>query len=551
MTRGSMRGWTRSHWMRAVAVSVFLTVLHTWPMATAPGTYSRNDNGDTMLNEWIVAWVQHQLPRSPFDLFQGNIFYPARDTLAFSEPLIVPALLGAPVRLAGGSPVLVHNILLLLGMTLSMLAMYALVREWTGDSAAALVAGAAFAFNTHTLMRLAHLQAMHAYGVPLALLAADRVIVKGRLRDAMWLAVWMTVMAYTSGHVVIFAFFIIAVALLARAGEWIGRARRVLAQFAVASIVAGLAIAPLYLPYRRVAVEQHMVRTLENVTEYSAVWRGYVASATRVHQWLWAKPMFAEPIDAFFPGIAVLGLAVCALVFGGRDRRGRVVMLSAIGILGILLSLGTRTPLYGWIYAIFPPLSAIRAAARFGNLFLFAMAALAGMGLWQVRARLGPRAAAGVGMAALALVTAEAVAAPFDFRKHEGIPGLYALVAAAPGRVVLVEQPFYPPQAVFQNAEYVLNATAHWRPLMNGYSGYTPATYRESAETFWFFPKPHAIGAMQRAGVTHVMVHPHRFGEMSADVIRLCDADGRLEKLGVGRNGLTLYRLRPPSTAPQ
>lgn len=546
-----MSDWARSHWTRAVLVSVFLTVLHTWPMATAPGTHSRNDNGDTLLNEWIVAWIQHQFPRRPFDLFQGNIFYPARDTLAFSEPLMVPALLGAPIRLAGGSPVFVHNILLLLGMTLTMLAMYALVREWTGDEGAALVAGAAFAFNTHTLMRLAHLQAMHAYGLPLALLAADRVITRGHLRDAGWLAFWMTVMAYTSGHFVIFAFFMIAVALVVRAGEWKGHAGHTLLRFAVASVVAGLAIVPLYLPYRRVAIEQHMVRSLDNVAEYSALWRGYLASATRMHQWLWARPMFAEPIDAFFPGITVLALAGCALVYVRRDTRARVSMLSAIAVFGVLMSLGTRTPVYGWIYQIFPPLSAIRAAARFGTLFLFSMAALAGIGLWQFRTRLRPRAAAGVGMAALALVTAESIASPFAYRKHEGIPGLYALVAADPGRVVLVEQPFYPAHAVFQNAEYVLNATAHWRPLMNGYSGYTPATYREFAETFWYFPKPHAIDAMQRAGVTHVMVHPHRFGEMAADVIRLCDADARLEKLGVGRHGLTLYRLRPSSTARQ
>ncbi|MEO6212436.1 MAG: hypothetical protein ABIP65_02300 [Vicinamibacterales bacterium] len=544
-------GWVRSHWTRAIVVAVFLTVLHTWPMATAPATHSRNDNGDTMLNEWIVAWVQHQLLRKPGELFQGNIFYPARDTLAFSEPLIVPALLGAPVRLAGGSPVLVHNLVLLLGMTLTMLAMYALVREWTGDSVAALVAGAAFAFNTHTLMRLAHLQAMHAYGLPLALLAADRIIGRGALRDALWLAFWMTVMAYTSGHVAIFAFFVVAIALIVRSRAWVGNARRILPRFAVASVVAGMAIVPLYFPYRRVATEQHMVRSLENVAEYSAVARGYLASATRVHQWLWAKPMFAEPIDAFFPGVTVLGLAICALVFVRRNTRGHVALLAAVAVFGILMSLGTRTPVYGALYAIFPPLSAIRAAARFGNLFLLGMAALAGVGLWQVRARLSPRTAAGVGLAALALVTVEAVASPIEYRRHDGIPGLYALLAKDPGRVVLVEQPFYPPQAVFQNAEYVLNATAHWRPLMNGYSGYTPTTYREFAETFWFFPKPHAIDAMQRAGVTHVMVHRHRFGELAANVIRLCDEEPRLEKLGVGRNGLTLYRLRPSSTGPR
>ena len=85
------------------------------------------------------------------------------------------------------------------------------------------------------------------------------------------------------------------------------------------------------------------------------------------------------------------------------------------------------------------------------------------------------------------------------------------LLAGEP-RVVLAEVPFYPRQAVFENAEYVLNSTAHWRPLMNGYSGYTPASYVEFADVFWYFPRDYAIDAMQRAGVTHVMVHPERLG---------------------------------------
>ena len=88
-----------------------LAVLHTWPLVLHPGRYSLNYNADTQLNEWILAWVAHQLPRAPAHLFEANIFYPARDTLAFSEPLIVPAILGFPVRLAGGSPVLVSNLL--------------------------------------------------------------------------------------------------------------------------------------------------------------------------------------------------------------------------------------------------------------------------------------------------------------------------------------------------------------------------------------------------------------------------------------------------------
>src|SRR4051794_38343491 len=148
----------RSRRAQALGLCVLLAVLHTWPLARHPGRYSLNDNADAQLNEWILAWVAHQLPRDPLHLFEANIFFPAHDALAFSEPLIVPALLGAPLAWAGASPVLVYNLVLITGFALTAFATFALVERWTGHWTAGLLAGSAFAFNTHTLTRLAHMQ---------------------------------------------------------------------------------------------------------------------------------------------------------------------------------------------------------------------------------------------------------------------------------------------------------------------------------------------------------------------------------------------------------
>lgn len=569
-----MRTWLRSDMVprfahryagtAALGVCLLLAVVHTWPLARAPHILSRHDNGDVMLNEWILAWVQHQLPRDPLNLFEANIFYPAHDTLAFSEPLIVPALMGAPVRWLGGSPVLVHNLLVIAGFVLTAFAAYTVAYAWTADRLAALVAASAFAFNTHLLVRLAHLQALHAYGLPLALVATDRLLVHHRMQDAFWLALWMTAMAYTSGHFLIFATVMIAVAILARPGDWVRRPLQVLPPFALAAALTATAILPLSIPYRRVTIEQGLVRTLENVSDYSATLKGYLASAGRLHFYTWSEDLFRSEIEAFFPGVAVLALSVVAVILVwrrlGAPKRSegdapsewpdpvtkrRVVMLVAIGVVGVVLSLGTNTPVYGWLYAVFPPLSAIRAAARFGNLFLLAIALLAGVGVARLRSAgtFGGHATA-VTVALIVIVNAEALRAPFTYSRFEGIPNLYSILAREPGRVVLVEQPFYPPQGIFENAEYVLNSTAHWRPLMNGYSGHMPKSYRDYAETFWFFPRDHAIQAMRQAGVTHVMVHPHRFERDAPEMQRMIAASPYLERIAVGRNEMALYRLR-------
>jgi hypothetical protein len=126
-----------------------LAVAHTWPLATAPAELSRNDNADTVLNEWTIAWVAHQLPRDPLHLFDGNIFYPDRNTLAYSENLFVPAMMGAPLLELGASPVLTYNLLLLAGLTLTGWSMSLVIWRWTGDWAAAVVSGVIVAFNAH------------------------------------------------------------------------------------------------------------------------------------------------------------------------------------------------------------------------------------------------------------------------------------------------------------------------------------------------------------------------------------------------------------------
>ncbi|MGB2717664.1 MAG: hypothetical protein WBC51_26000 [Vicinamibacterales bacterium] len=529
----------RAHWWGASLTCLLLAVLHTWPLATAPHRLARHDNADVMLNEWIIAWVQHQLPRDPLRLFEANIFYPAHDTLALSEPLIVPALLGAPVRSLGGSPVLVHNVLVIAGLALTALAAYALIHAWTGDQLASLVGASAFAFNAHLLLRTTHLQALHAYGLPLALLAADRLVISQRARDAGWLAFWLIVLAYTSVYFAIFAIVASVIAILARYRDWVGRWRIALPCFGVAAVLSGVVVMPLAVPYRRVAIEQGMVRSLDNVRDFSTTVGAYLTPGGR----------FSE-LESFFPGIAVLLLSIAAVVLVWRGEttdtpaRRRVMMLAAIGLAGFVLSLGTNTPIYGWLYNVFPPLSGIRVAARFAILFLLAVAVLAGMGASRLR-RSGAfgRWSTGAMIAGLVVVNAEAMRAPFEYRSFEGIPNLYSILAREPGRVVLVEQPFYPPEGIFENAEYVLNSTAHWRPLMNGYSGFIPQSYREYAKTFWFFPREHAIDAMRRAGVSHVIVHAKRFGADAADVEEALQKSPYFERIAVGSQGIALYRL--------
>ena len=142
------------------------------------------------------------------------------------------------------------------------------------------------------------------------------------------------------------------------------------------------------------------------------------------------------------------------------------------------------------------------------------------------------------------MATMEAWQGPVAAVPFTGLPRIYLQLPRLPAPVRLVEVPFYPPDAMHENAEYVLNSTLHWRPLLNGYSGFTPDSYRRRTETIWFFPERRAIDAIAAEGATHVMVHLARFGAERGEVERLLATETRLELVAADPAGRRLYKVR-------
>src|SRR6185295_815072 len=188
-----------------------LAVFHTWPLSSAPWRLSLNHHADAQLNAWIVSWIANALPTAPAHLFDANIFAPEPATLTYSEPLIAPALLVAPVRWLGGSPVLAFNLLTIAGLALTGWSAWFVAWRWTGSTRAALVAGALAAFNVHTLTRLAHPAATHAWGLTLAWYWADAAIDRPGRRTALMIGLVVASIAATSVYLLAFVMVIIAV----------------------------------------------------------------------------------------------------------------------------------------------------------------------------------------------------------------------------------------------------------------------------------------------------------------------------------------------------
>src|SRR5262245_35264330 len=96
------------------ALLVALTCFLTWPQCVYLGTQvAAHDDG--FFSTWRVAWIAHALRTNPAGLYDANIFYPDRGTLANSDAVILQGALAGPFLWAGGSSVVAYNLLLLGG----------------------------------------------------------------------------------------------------------------------------------------------------------------------------------------------------------------------------------------------------------------------------------------------------------------------------------------------------------------------------------------------------------------------------------------------------
>src|SRR5262245_38026780 len=172
----------RSSWIGAAVVYLAAACVITWPLAISLTTHlgALEGEGDPYLNLWILGWGLHAWIHDPASVFNGrvfdaNIFYPTPGTLTFSDHLLLQSLLISPVYAMTGNLVLCYNLLLLLSLAGSGLAMHAFIRSVTGSNAAAFVAGLAWACWPYRTAHLLHLQLQSLYFLPLALLALHRV----------------------------------------------------------------------------------------------------------------------------------------------------------------------------------------------------------------------------------------------------------------------------------------------------------------------------------------------------------------------------------------
>lgn len=478
--------------------AVTLTALH----QQAGDLFAVPDRGDPLFSMWRMAWVRHQLATDPRHLFDANIFYPLPATLTYSDSMILPAVASSPLALLHLHPVVAYNVMLLGAFILSGAAAYALARDLGVGVAGSWIAAMAFTLAPFRMSHFSHLELQMTMWMPIVLLAVRRLLSEGGWRYAAALAIALAAQWYSSMYYGLFLTIYSGVFGIVLIGVSGIRDRRVW-QALAAVCVAGALVIPLTFIYARSAPERGE-RPREAILAFSAVPSDYARTGSRnpLYRAVLPRPIHAE--RALFPGATTLALAVVGACPPLTASRMALIVAGAVAFDG---SLGLKGLLYRALYQILSPLHSVRAPARFAMLVVLTLSLLAGFGTVRLLSRVRN---ASVRIALVACLTGLIIADAWPHSDRLPVwhfpPSVYGALPRE--GAVLFEFPVHAPADRFsENLPYMYFSMWHWRPMVNGYSGFIPPSYAALLAGVSAFPAPPALQYLKSAGVTHVAIH--------------------------------------------
>ena len=499
----------------AAASGILLTGLAivTWPYATVLTT-GLPDSIDPMFSIWRLSWFAHAV-RSHLPVANANIFYPEPGTFAYSDTIFLLDSVAAPLLWAGVNKVLVYNVLLLGGFVTSGVALFMAAREVDVPFQAAVVGAAIFTLAPYRLEHLIHLELQWLPGSVAAIVSTVLLAVRPSFRAGLALSGSLVLQFLTSIYYAIFLLPLLGSVWLCCLPIMPQRWRTVRLTL-LGGVLAAVLISPvvsLHLQQRDRLGGRHP----EEVQMFSATASDYLATPDENLLYGRRTDGTAANERRLFPG----GLAVALATAGLFSRRRRVVAICVVcTALAVELSLGTNGTLYSYLYRWLTPWQGLRAPSRYGAFVLLGISVLAALG-WErlLNLRSGAKGLVAPGdtrrVFRTRLLTSLVLGAlcveylsPPRLWNVGATPSVYAMIRLLPPGVIL-EYPTPSSDSIpWIDADYAFWSTTHWRPLVNGYSGYLPASFWARAERFEQFPSDATLAESCALNVRYVVVHP-------------------------------------------
>jgi len=517
----------------AVAFLLFgaLAIVWTWPLTANLSSHVLHDPGDPILNTWILWWNTQRVPFTDA-WWNAPFMAPMPGAFALSEHLVGLSVFATPMQWAGARPLEAYNVSVLLSFALSGFFAFQLGWRLTRSLPAAFFTGLAFAFAPYRAGQLAHIQVLTSQWMPAMLLAMHGYVDDGRPRWLLGFGLAWLLQALSNGYYMLFLPALVVPWLLWFTAK--GTTPRRGLMLGATWVIASLPLLPALLTYHQVHTALGLARSLGDIRQFSATWHSFLNPPALLRWWPAATARSQE--DYLFLGLTVVVLTIAgfaiALIRWRRTADSRVnalmfYSLAALLMCGLALGPGGEPDgppsllrPYGWLLAL-PGYDGLRVPARFAMLSALCLSISAGIALATVVR--GRAVAAALAIVACAGVAIDGYLDPVPIVTP---PPRIALDQAPPDAMV-VEIPVDDTQV---SAAAMYRSIEHRRPLLNGYTGHTPAHYA-------------ILGLGLRRGDTSVLTAMARRAPLAIVVNPAADQDGSFRKMIEEIPGVTLLNV--------
>lgn len=549
-----------------------LSCAMTWPVLRDPA-HTYPGQTDPLSLMWSIAWAGHAIAHSPAHLFDGNTFYPAQLSLAYSD-----TLLGyGPIALLGGGPGSVttdYDLLFVAAPALTGTAGYALARQLGAGPLGAAVAGLGVAFSPWRAAHFAHLNVLSTgqFTASLAMLARGHGLTF-RGRKGPWRPLWVALGWFFAAWQVSIGFavglpftYLLGIIALATLVWWLLRRmprlswRLVTAEFAGGAFfcaVTAFMAAPYFDIARTEAGAVRQTRSLAQVQLFSPTWRQLVEPPDVSGTWSWLSGQAAGSYPGslerlVLPGYVLIALAAIGLFYSAWRVRWRVSLACGVTLV-TMLSLGTHLAgngeagfvflwrhAPGWMSDRTPGRLIIFVTLGLAILAAGAVSRLAGQFLPDVP---GQRSRArALRLAALGLLPSLVLAEGFFRVPVRTLQPVPTAMVHAPGPLIVL-----PTAYELDPAAMAWSAMTGFPQLGNGTSGIRPDSLTTMREEMYHFPSARSVAYLRSHGFRSVVVLANIPPTPQVNPNRIPAAPLGLRRIDMGDSVLYLVEPLPPA----
>jgi hypothetical protein len=517
---------------------------------------------------WIINWNIHSFTTNILNIFNGNIYFPYHNTLAYSDPYFTTSLIAfLPVKLIN-QPAFAYNFSLIFAFITLSFCTYLLALYITKNHLSSIAAGTILAFSSYTVTKVMLLQMLSICWVPLSILLFLLFLDKKMFKYFLFSVFFFILQMYNSflpGYFILVSCLIILFFYLFT--KRITFKQLQIKKIILVGVFAVAIILPIIIPYYQVSKEFNYVRDIRDSIRFASrpedmLYPGFTTKLSDFLLNTFYKNNTAKILYDGFMGLVFYIVASIAILYRLINSKQKWFMFDALLIIGIfsyILSLG---PAFQWAghvikhpfiiplpYALFyylaPGFNGFRDSSRWEMLFLMSFSVSIAIFLTAFL----KNKAKFIRLFLIALICFGVLwefKLPYPYKvvpTKENFPKVYTFVKNLPQNSVITEFPIYNwstyPLLNSENfREYY--GILSFRKSFNGAGGFAPPPWQRSVEYMVDnFPDSKSLSILKKSHVGYIILHAweydnlHTAGELASGkiVIKGEDMKAKLDNL--------------------